>query len=108
MPRLVTSSRIVGRVAARKAQRPRVGVMLMPEPLDIDTWERIAMPQQAALLAADMADLERGAVNKGMTPELVAEAERNAAKLTTSYSSTGERYLNEHTPDGPVRLRCLR
>ncbi|WP_374437326.1 hypothetical protein [Inhella sp.] len=107
MPRLVTSSRIVGRIAARKAERPRVGVMLMPAPMSLEEFEADAMSQQARLLADSLADLERGVVNAGgMSPELAAEAERNAAALTTGYSlTTGERHLMVNTPTGPTRFR---
>lgn len=84
MPRLFTSSRIVSRAAARKAERPRVGVMLMPAPMSLEEFEADAMSQQAQLLADSLADLERGVVTAGgMSPELAAEAERNAAALTT-------------------------
>jgi alkanesulfonate monooxygenase SsuD/methylene tetrahydromethanopterin reductase-like flavin-dependent oxidoreductase (luciferase family) len=106
MPRLVTSSRIVSRAAARKAERPRVGVMIMPV-VSLDEWEADAMRQQAELLADSLADLERGVVTAGgMSPELVAEAERNGAALTTGYSlTTGERHLMVNTPNGPTRFR---
>lgn len=107
MPRLVTSSRIVSRAAARKAERPRVGVMLMPAPMSLEEWEADAMRQQAELLADSLADLERGVVTAGgMSPELAAEAERNGAALTTGYSlTTGERHLMVNTPTGPTRFR---
>lgn len=104
--RLITSSRIVGRIAARKAERPRVGVMLMPAPMSLEEFEADAMRQQAELLADSLADLERGVVSAGgMSPELAAEAERNGAALTTGYSlTTGERHLMVNTPNGPTRF----
>lgn len=109
MPRLVTQSRRLQTIANRKAERPRVGVMLMPVPMSIEEWEADAMKQQAQLLADSMADLERGVVKTvGMSPELAAEAERNAAALTPGYSvTTGERQLMVNTPNGPTRFRTV-
>lgn len=106
MPRLITSSRRVRTLANRRVERARVGVMLVPEPMSLDEWEAVAIRQQEELMAAELADLERGVVKTvGMSPKLAAEAERNAAALTTGYSlTTGERHLMVNTPTGPTRF----
>lgn len=107
MPRLVTQSRRLQGLANRKAARPTVGVMLVPRALSVEQWEAVAVPSQAALMAAGE---ERAAqLSPAPLPDLAAEAERNAAELTTGYSlTTGERHLMVNTPNGPTRFHAVR